>query len=128
MLKGSRAWWDGESPEVSDGVGRNETVGRLIERVAKRFAGTCIARRDIVNPSISTLNQLGLAQCEVRAWWIKFRPQRRTQFRPDQDVTCHEREAEDDTTYKILLGFNRDVSPLQTHLLKHVLPISPTQL
>ena len=65
MLKDSRRWWDGESPEVRDGVGRNETVGRLIERVAKRLAGTCIARRDIVNPSISTLES---AQSrEVRA-------------------------------------------------------------
>ena len=28
-------------------------MGRLIDRVANRFVGTCIARRDIVNPSIA---------------------------------------------------------------------------
>ena len=38
---------------MRDVLGRNETVGQLIERVAKRFVGTCIARRDIVNPSIA---------------------------------------------------------------------------
>jgi len=42
-----------------DVLGRNETVGRLIERVAKRFVGTCIARRDIVNPSIANRDSLG---------------------------------------------------------------------
>ena len=61
VLKDSWKWWDGES-EVRNGVGRNEIVGRLIERVVKRFAGTCIARRDIVNPSIP--DQVGFARRE----------------------------------------------------------------
>ena len=59
VLKDWRKWWDVES-EVRGVFGRNETVGRLMERVAKRFAGTCIARRDIVNPSID--HQTGLAR------------------------------------------------------------------
>lgn len=68
-----RKLWDGES-EVRVGFGRNEMVGRLIERVAKRFAGTCIARRDIVNPSIPI--QVGLARRErgeSNVWVIDIR-------------------------------------------------------
>ena len=52
VLKDSRKWWGDES-EVRDVLGRNETAGRLIERVANRFVGICIARRDIVSPSIA---------------------------------------------------------------------------
>ena len=52
MLKDGRKGRDAK-PVVRDVLGRNETVGRLIERVAKRFVGTCIARRDIVNPSMT---------------------------------------------------------------------------
>ena len=64
-FKDSKAWWDGES-EVRDGVGRNETGGGgLIKRVARRFAGICIVRRDIVNPRIP--NQAGLAGRETRS-------------------------------------------------------------
>ena len=39
----------GRESAVRDVLGQNETVGWLIERVANRFAGTCIGRRDIVN-------------------------------------------------------------------------------
>lgn len=63
VLKDSRKWWDGGS-EVRGVLGRDKTVGQLIERVVKRFAGTCIARRDIVNPSI----QAGLAKW---VWCVK---------------------------------------------------------
>jgi hypothetical protein len=35
-------------------LGRNETEGRLTERVANRFVGTCIARRDIVKLSMAS--------------------------------------------------------------------------
>jgi hypothetical protein len=56
VLRVGRKWWAGS--DARDVLGRNETVGRLIERVANRFVGTCIARRDIVNPSMA--NQVGL--------------------------------------------------------------------
>jgi hypothetical protein len=58
VLKAGRKWWVGS--DARDVLGRNETVGRLIERVANRFVGTCIARRDIVNPSMA--NQVGLGR------------------------------------------------------------------
>jgi hypothetical protein len=61
VLNGCRNWRDvGESEARGAAFGRNETVGRLMDRVANRFAGTCIARRDIVNPSIDS--QTGLAR------------------------------------------------------------------
>lgn len=53
VWRDGRTGYAAESDDVGDVLGRNETVGRLIERVAKRFVGTCIARRDIVNPSIA---------------------------------------------------------------------------
>lgn len=62
ILRGSRKWCDGESG-VRDVPGREVIVGRLIERVAKRFAGSCIALRDIVNPSMA--NSLDERQVSV---------------------------------------------------------------
>ena len=58
VLKGGRKWCDVESA-ARDVLGWNETVGQLIEQVAKHFVGTCIARQDIVNPSMENRDGLG---------------------------------------------------------------------
>lgn len=58
VLRDCWKWWRDESDASDVVLGLNETVGRLIERVANRFVGTCIARRVIVNPSIIKLLQV----------------------------------------------------------------------
>jgi len=60
----SRERCDGES-EVRGVLGREVIVGRLIDRVARRFVGSCIARRDIVSPSMCWRRGDGFDQAAV---------------------------------------------------------------
>ena len=66
VLRDCWKWLNDESDASDVVLGLNEIVGRLIERVANRFVGTCIARRVIVNPSIIKLLQVEPSKAVAR--------------------------------------------------------------